>query len=274
MPDGPRPGGGPAPALPDRPVNEHDAAAAERVLAVAGSYLDNAHRLIYSYGSRTFLSGYDLFDDEHGGRGNIDCSTFVLLVLAGIPYGESPYAGIPVRGLTPRPLAELDLSCFDDIPERYRGIAERIGRPYLAGPRGLDLDRAEQMGIRAETLREEIRRSGVKRRSEALAAELLERGECFSDSAYLRPGDLVFYRSAAFFGPPGDRPPEEAPVTHVGIVCADTREMINSSGYLSKERSLSEGPGAVSTAPVFSRRTPAFFARPRYLSPKNRENPK
>ena len=256
------------------PKTPHDSAAAERVLSVAGSYLENADSLIYSYGSRTFLSGYDLFDPDFGGRGNIDCSTFVLLVLAGIPYEESPYAGVSVRSLVLRPLAEMDLACFEDIPERYTGIAERIGRPYLAGPKGLDLDRAEQLGIPAETLRAEIRASGVRRRSEAMAAELLGRDECFSDSAFLRPGDLVFYRSADFFGPSGERASGEAPVTHVGIVCADTGEMINSSGYLSKEKSLSTGRGAVSVTPVFSRRVPAFFARPRYLGPETGENSK
>ena len=256
------------------PKNPYDSAAAERVLSVAGSYLENADALIYSYGSRTFLSGYDLFDPDYGSRGNIDCSTFVLLVLAGVPYGKSPYAGVPVRSLALRPLAEVDLSCFEDIPGRYMGIAERIGRPYLAGPKGLDLDRAEQLGIPAETLRSEIRASGVKRRSEAMAAELIGRDECFSDSSFLCPGDLVFYRSVNFFGPPGEQPPGEAPVTHVGIVCEDTREMINSSGYLSKEKSLLSGRAAVSVTPVFSRRIPAFFARPRYFSPETPENSK
>ncbi len=249
-----------------KPKNEYDAAASARVLSIARSYLENSDRLIYSYGGKTFLSGYDLYDRESDGRGNIDCSTFVLLVLSGLPYGRSPYATGSVRGLAPCPQAEMDLSCLRDLPERYIGIAERIGRPYLACPKGLDLDKAAALGIGMETLHREIRASGVGRRSALIAAQFLERGECYSDPACLQPGDLVFYRSARFFaGGKGD-PPEESPITHVGIVCGDTEKMVNSSGYFSRERAQAEKLPAVSEAPVFGRRTPAFFARPKYFS--------
>ncbi len=61
----------------------------------------NADKLIYSHGSRTFLSGYDLYDRKHGNRGNIDCSTFVIRVLSGIPYEKSPYAAGTVKGIQP-----------------------------------------------------------------------------------------------------------------------------------------------------------------------------
>jgi hypothetical protein len=40
--------------------------------------------------------------------------------------------------------------------------------------------------------------------------------------------------------------------------------MINSSGYLSKERAKAEGFPAVAVAPIFGRRAPSFFARPAY----------
>ena len=74
----------------EAPKTAYDPRRAEEILTCAESWLAHADRLVYSYGSRTFLSGYDLY--EPGGRGHIDCSTLVLLVLAGIAYEESPYA--------------------------------------------------------------------------------------------------------------------------------------------------------------------------------------
>ena len=248
----------------EKPKNEIDPAGASLVLETARTYFENADHLIYSYGSRTFLSGYDLYDREYDSRGNIDCSTFVLLVLAGIPYERSPYALGSIRGLEPNPLAELDLTCFAEIPSRYTGIAERIGRPYLAGPKGLDLDKAAELGIRTETLREEIRSSGVSRRSVSIAEQFLERDECYSDPQYCQPGDLVFYRSTQFFGDDDSSRPWTETITHVGIIWENTSEMINSSGYLSKERAMAESLPAVSIRPVIGKRSPAFFARPIY----------
>ena len=114
--------------IPEKPKNAHDGAAAEQILAVARSYLANADRLIYSYGSRTFLSGYALYDRAYGGRGNIDCSTFVILVLAGIPYEASPYALGTVEGMKPGPFfwVQTDLEDFSGLPRAYVDIAERI----------------------------------------------------------------------------------------------------------------------------------------------------
>ena len=69
-----------------------DCGVISEVLAAARSYYDNTDRLIYSYAGKTFLSGAPLFGGRYGGRGNIDCSTYMHLVLQGIPYEESPYA--------------------------------------------------------------------------------------------------------------------------------------------------------------------------------------
>ncbi len=235
-----------------------------KILEIAGSYLDKAEELIYSYGSRTFLSGYSIYDTEHDNKGNIDCATLVLLVLAGIPYEESPYAFGTVRGLTPRPLVDMDLSRYFQLPDRYINIAERIGRPYLACPEGLDLEKAELLGISIETLMQEIKETGIGRRSEMLAGQLMEQGACFTDPSLVWPGDLVFYRSARFLSK-DRRNRDMPPVTHVGIISADTTKMINSSGYLNKERALAEGLPAVSLVPVEGKREPAFFARPPYI---------
>jgi hypothetical protein len=249
--------------ISNSPKNQYCPAEAKQLLAVAETYLNHADRLIYSYGSKTFLSGYAVRDEENDGRGNIDCSTFLLLVLMGIPYEASPYATGTVEGLRPAavPWAQTELVDLSDIPKSYVGIAERIGRPYLAGPRGLDLEKAAALGISAETLGEEIRKSGAVRRSASIAQHYLEHGDCYADPAFLRPGDIVFYRSASFFR---DRSVKEAQIVHVGIVTEDTGQMINSSGYLSKERAKAEGLPAVAIAPIFGKREPSFFARPEY----------
>ena len=249
--------------ISNSPKNKHNPAAAKQLLAVADSYLLHENRLIYSYGSKTFLSGYAIYDEEHDGRGNIDCSTFLLLVLAGVTYEASPYATGTVDGLKPAPVfwAQTGLADFSALPKTYVGIAERIGRPYLSCPKGLDLEKAAALGISVETLGEEIRRCGVVRRSSAIARHYAERSECYSDPAFLQPGDIVFYRSAKFFR---DHSDAEAQVVHVGIVTENTKWMINSSGYLSKERAEAEGLPAVAIAPIFGRREPSFFARPAY----------
>lgn len=58
--------------------------------AVAQTYIDNANQLIYKAGN--YGAFHDVVFDESG-RGYIDCSTFVGLVLRGIPFEKSPYNG-------------------------------------------------------------------------------------------------------------------------------------------------------------------------------------
>ena len=108
--------------IPASPKQPYDREAAGKVLRVARSYLDRTDRLVYSFGSRTFLSGYDVCGAD--GRGFIDCSTFIVLVLAGIPYEESPYASGTAEGLRARPGFGADaghegysvLFDFSDLP--------------------------------------------------------------------------------------------------------------------------------------------------------------
>ena len=226
----------------------------KRILECAESYLRNAGRLIYSHGSKTFLSGYDLFDREHEQRGNIDCSTFVILCLSGIPYENSPYAKEDADEiiLQPADWADPKIADFENLPDHYISIAERIGRPYLQGPRGLDLRKAETMGISVQTLKEEIEASGVVRRSVFIAEHYRKKGTCFSDPSCTMPGDLVFFLSKGFFKE-GERIYSAEPeINHVGIIAAEKDQMIHSSG---------KGP-AVSKVPVFGEREIAFFARP------------
>lgn len=227
---------------------------AKSILECAVSYLRNADRLIYSHGSKTFLSGYDLHDREHEMRGNIDCSTFVILCLSGIPYEESPYAGTGKDGivLKPAPWADPQIADFAHLPDHYTSIAERIGRPYLQGSRGLDLRKAETMGISVQVLKEEIEASGVVRRSVFLAEHYQKKGTSFSDSSGVMPGDLVFFLSKGFFKE-GERIYSAEPeINHVGIISDEKGRMIHSSP---------NGP-AVSKNSIFGERKIAFFARP------------
>ena len=179
------------PVIPEKPEIAYDPTAAEEILVCAESYLRQADHLIYSYGSRTFLSGYHIFDAEFDNRGNIDCSSFVLLVLAQIPYEDSPYATGTCRDLEAKMKRSIpkELIDFSNLPDRYVSIAERIGRPYLAGPRGLDLNKAEEMGISLETLKKEIRAVGGRRLSASLAQYYLDQGACFQ---YLRRRELRY----------------------------------------------------------------------------------
>ena len=257
--------------IPASPKQPYDREAAGKVLRVARSYLDRTDRLVYSFGSRTFLSGYDVCGAD--GRGFIDCSTFIVLVLAGIPYEESPYASGTAEGLRARPGFGADaghegysvLFDFSDLSEKFIGIAERIGRPYLEGPKGLDLKKAAELGIGMDTLRVEIRAAGGGRRSEQLARYFLEQGACFSDPACRKPGDLAFYLSSGKFTEGEMSFPAERQVNHVGIVSEETGLMINSTG-LSGDGAPWKNAGlpGVSVTSVFHEREPAFFARPRY----------
>ena len=69
----------------------------DELLAVAGSYYDHREDLVYSVKGNTFLSGGELRDRVHGGKGRIDCSTYIHLILQGIPYQRSPYASGDVQ---------------------------------------------------------------------------------------------------------------------------------------------------------------------------------
>lgn len=59
----------------------------------------------------------------------------------------------------------MEFICFEEIPERYITIAERIGIPEIAGPKGLDLEKAAALGISDEQLMIKIKSTGITRRS-------------------------------------------------------------------------------------------------------------
>ncbi len=98
-------------------------------LDVAKTYLDNAEKLIYSYAGKTFFSGYALYDPEYGRRGNIDCSTYMHLVLQGIPYEKSPYASGQVEDAFLSEVSWREKQYLEELREngpirRACGIAE------------------------------------------------------------------------------------------------------------------------------------------------------
>ena len=125
----------------------------------------------------------------------------------------------------------------------------------------MDLRKAEDRGLTVETLAEEIRATGVIRRSVFLAEYYLERGECFSDAAFLMPGDLVFFRSSGFFSDRERNYQGKPEINHVGLVSNEPGMMIHSSGSYNKKGGQLQ---AVSMAPIFDLREPAFFCRPAY----------
>lgn len=250
--------------IPNRPKNEYDPKQAEMLLSCARTYLENQERLIYSFGGKTFLVGYDLFDREYDGRGNIDCSSFILLVLSGIPYQKSPFSCGSAKGMKAADgfLSDPDLVDFTKLPDRYISVAERIGHPELAGPKGLDLIKAEELGIDLKTLVEKIGDTGMVRWSLKIADYFLAREECFTDISFARPGDLVFYRFPSHFTEGERKYKSNMEISHVGILTEDPFTMINSSGSYKKEQNARGIQPAVSIDPVSGKRHPAFFARP------------
>lgn len=88
---------------------------AEDLLDIAKSYYDERKKLVYSIKGNTFLSGGEIYDMEHDMRGRIDCSTYIHLILQGIPYEKSPY----VTGNT----EDFFLS---DCPWAQKNIAELL----------------------------------------------------------------------------------------------------------------------------------------------------
>lgn len=257
------------------PIRPYRESVVRHILDAADSYLDHADRLIYSGGGRTFLSGYDLFDAQHGDCGNIDCSTFILLVLAGIPYGNSPYGTGTVNGLNffAAPWSDPTLADFQNLPDSYRGVAEIIGRPDLVGDEGVDLEKAKASGIDWKAVHEKMAGNGLIRRAHQIARYFWGKGECFSDGSSRRPGDLVFFRATPkweegyrFFGIFRE-------IAHVGIVSRDTGLMYNSSGFIDKTRNIQENRPAVSLTEIYSARRPVFFARPEYRVPSSAPDP-
>lgn len=205
-------------------IPEWNEAAAKEILQVARTYYDNREKLIYSYGGKTFLGGAPLWDPDYGRRGNIDCSTYIQLVLQGIRYVDSPF-------MTGERCLRAD--------DRYSWIQKPLLRRLEENPR-------------------------ENRRACALAEYYVSQGLCFQDTDAARPGDLVFYKANAEDEPHYLRHGAFLAICHVGIVAEDRRFMYNSTGDVDKGRQEERGMEAIQITPLVADRAPLLFARPRY----------
>ena len=160
----------------------------------ARSYYENREKLIYSYRGNTFLQGGELYDVTNG-RGRIDCSTLVHLVLQGIRYEDSPF----VTG---------DTGAFFSMPCKWYGD----GSLSVA-----------QLFDRKSDRTEDIRRSyGLARYIRESGLEIAERNP--------GPGDLVFFRAGESVVEEYRKYGAYLAIAHVGIVAEDTEYMIHASG--------------------------------------------
>ena len=178
------------------------------ILRTALTYRENNDRLIYSYRGNTFLQGGELYDNEHDGRGRIDCSTLVHLALQGIPYERSPSAAGKTDGF------------FSGACRWQPGREIPLGEVFA------------ERGDRASDIR----------RAYGLARYCRETGLELAEDEPLQPGDLVFFRApegvleeyykyGAYLG-----------ISHVGIVAEDTDLMINATGSSDHERNAAGHP--------------------------------
>ncbi len=205
-------------------IPEWNEAAAKEILRVARTYYDNREQLIYSYGGKTFLGGAPLWDPDYGWRGNIDCSTYMQLVLQGICYADSPFV-TGEKQLRP--------------DERYGWIQKPLLRRLEENP-------------------------GENRRACAIAEYYAAQGLCFEEAEDARPGDLVFYKANTEDAPHYLRHGAFLAICHVGMVAEDRELMYNSTGDVDKLRQEEQRMEAIQITPLVSDRAPLLFARPRY----------
>ena len=196
----------------------------EEVFRTAWTYYDHNDELIYSWHGEVFLNGYPLYDAQRGNRGNIDCSTFVHLVLQGIPYGKSPYA-----------TGDTEDFFRSDCPWADTGIRGRI-KEYPP-----------------------LRKSNELARYFTEKGLSFAPGE-----KDLLPGDLVFFQASERTRAKYFEKGAFMAISHVGIVMEDTRYMIHSTGTSNKDKDLSEGKGTVRYSRIRGRREPLLFARPEF----------
>ena len=195
------------------------------LLAVARSYYEAGDKLIYSVKANTFLSGSELFDQEHGGRGRIDCSTYIHLILQGISYEKSPYVS-----------GAADDFYRTDCPWAFREIAELL----WAG--------------RGQGRRQPLRRAYQ------LAKYFWDQGKARTDDKW-RSGDLLFfqvrpekvdfYLSFDIF----------QAIYHIGIAAEDCSEMYESSGNQTVNIEENYNRPGIRMSSVAARRKPLFYVR-------------
>ena len=198
----------------------------KQILDAAWTYYDARDSLIYAWHGETFLSGYPLFDPSFEGRGNIDCSTFIHLIIQRISYDEIPYA-------------------TGNTEDFYTA-----GCPWANGniTRGI---RAGEKIRKAWGLAKYYTESGLI----AAGPSTQNAAESYED---IRPGDIIFFQA-----PESSRDKYLAKgaylgISHVGIASEEAGKMLHVTGTSTKSI---EKP-AVRLSPIHSRRRPIVIARP------------
>ncbi len=249
----------PVPAAPEREPSP----LAMDALAVAKTYLAHAQQLVYSHGAKTFLWGYELFDPKSG-CGLIDCTTFLLLALTGIPYEDSPYSTGTVESISSRlPLwAETELMDFTRLPLYFVSIKNSRQTPFTTRRRRRKPKKGNVSGSTKETLSENASVGIIVRYPAHIARYCLEKGVCFSDPSFRKAGDLAFFQSPDVVILGKQRFSTGSVVIRAGLVSEDPAWMITCFGK--NHGQAGEDVPAVSLSPVFGPRAPDFFARPPY----------
>lgn len=196
------------------------------ILQCAFSYYQNTDKLIYSGGRRTFLSGWPVHDKERNMRGNIDCSTYILLVCSGIPYEESPYARQQDRNF-------------------YRNME--------------DLKASDADAVRRGTIK-----SGTIRSASDIVRYYYQRGCCFTDPSCAQAGDLVFFRAKPLKVPYQKHFGGFLSISHVGIL-ADQEHYLEATGSQIKPSNPGLIKDPVRLTPLSSRQDIVCFARPNQI---------
>lgn len=139
----------------------------------------------YTTSGKTFLNGNNLNDSS--GAGVIDCSTYIHLVMRGIPYDKSPYA------------TNTSASATYDPSNLVTNIAEYTWAD--------------------DNIRDSVTIGGQVRFAADLAAYYWFQGRCFTDPNLRKPGDLIFHSTKdneRFMS-----------ITHVSIVEDDITQYFN-----------------------------------------------
>ena len=139
----------------------------------------------YTTSGKTFLNGNNL--NNSSGAGIIDCSTYIHLVMRGIPYDKSPYA------INTSANATYDPSNLVTNTSEYTWADDNIRNSETIG--------------------------GQVRFAADLAAYYWSQGRCFTDPSLRKPGDLIFHSTKdneRFMS-----------ITHVSIVDEDISKYYN-----------------------------------------------
>ena len=173
-------------AKEEPPYSENALLAVETARSYWLARREGRREFLYS-GGRTFLNQDRLgYVNDEQGRALIDCSTYIHLVLRGIPYESSPYAR--VRG-------ELGTFFAGKLAADRSAVWADKGLAWHKWSRKREPGR------------------GLVRYAADIAEYYWEQGRCFTDMSWLKPGDLTFHRAHTNG--------RFRSVTHVGIVTDD-----------------------------------------------------